>query len=129
MASVNPTSLPAIDEVEIVDLDGLGVGLGFVTEAAEAPSVRVLGADAQRIAELWQSLPPGKQYRCHTPPFGLRFRSGGEVVAQASICWKCNNIFGEAGGASLFREFDGEHEISRQLLSLLENAIGHPAEE
>ena len=53
---VRPASLPPIDEVEVVDLAGLNINAGsFVTDAAGAPSVRVGGSTAQRIAELWRS--------------------------------------------------------------------------
>jgi hypothetical protein len=130
MTNANPASLSTIDEVEVVDLCGLAVGPGtFVTQAAGAPAVRLSGADAQRISELWRSLPPGEQARCHVPPFGLRFYSRGRLLAQGSICWRCNNIHGEAMGETLFYEFDASHKTARELLALLERAVGHPATE
>jgi hypothetical protein len=49
------------------------------------------------------------------------------MLAQASICWRCNNIHGEANGEELFYEFDASQQPARELLSLCEQATGHPA--
>jgi hypothetical protein len=123
-----PESLPPIDAVEVVDLCGIGIGpRDFVTRAADAPSTKIRGRKARRVAALWRALPPGNQARCHIPPFGLRFYAKGRILAQASICWRCNNLHGEAGGRDLFYEFDASANVSRELLSLLEYAVGHPA--
>ena len=65
--------------------------------------------------------------RCHMPPFGLRFYSAGDVIAQASICWECNNIYGEVKGRKLYYGFDASQAASRELLALAERVIGHPS--
>ena len=97
--------------------------------AIHARSVRATGPEATRIAALWRDLPPGEEARCHTPPFGLRFYFGRRLVCEASICWQCNNIFGNAGDEELFFAFDGSHPTSRELLAACEQLIGHPARE
>jgi hypothetical protein len=129
MATLTPSSLPRIDAVDVVDLYGISAaGVDrYMTEAVDAPSVRLTGVAAERVAALWRRLPPGKQARCHTPPFGLRFYSAGRLVSQASICWECNNIFGEAGEDQVFFEFDASQPVSRDLLAECQRAIGHPA--
>ena len=67
--------------------------------------------------------------RCHVPPFGLRFFSAGTLICEATICWRCNNIFGQAGADDVFFEFDGSQPISRELLNACEMAIGESAAE
>jgi len=63
---------------------------------------------------------------CHTASkcvatfhhLGLRFFKNGELQLQASICWECNNIFGDAKGDDFWYEFDAQHNISQKLLAL-----------
>lgn len=128
---VVPSSLPDIDAVEIVNLRGLrpnGVD-HFMALAIDSRYVRLVGRDAGRIARLWQKLPSGKQMRCHLPPFALRFYSGDRLICQASICWRCNNIFGNAGSDEVFFEFDGSCRESLELLSECEKVLGGAAAE
>ncbi len=123
-----PSSLPTIDAVEIVDLRGVRVNHRVVDEymanARAAPTWRLDGSDAQRIATLWRSLPAGEQARCHIPPFGFRFFAAGHVVAEASVCWQCNNLSGTAGDRRLFFEFDSSAPPARELLAAAERATG-----
>jgi hypothetical protein len=131
LATFAPSSLPPIDAVDVVDLAGVrakGVD-GYMAAAAGARSVRLSGAGAERIAALWRGLPPGKHARCHIPPFGLRFYRGGQLICQASICWQCNNLVGDAGGEASFYEFDASHPTSRELLHACERAAGRKAGE
>lgn len=97
--------------------------------AKEARGVRLVGADAERVAEMWRALPEAGQMRCHIPPFGLRFFASGELACEASICWQCNNIFGQAGADEVFFEFDGSAAASRALLQACESTLRErPAE-
>jgi hypothetical protein len=126
MGTVIPSSLPPIDAVDVVDLFGVdsdGIA-DYMGAAANARCVRVVGADAQRIASLWRKLPAGEQARCHIPPFGLRFYSNGRIVTQASICWECNNIFGDAAGERLFFEFNANGRSSWDLLVECKTRLG-----
>jgi hypothetical protein len=97
--------------------------------AKEARRVRLVGAEAEQIAEMWRALPEAEQMRCHVPPFGLRFFSRDELVCEASICWRCNNIFGQAGADEVFFEFDGSVASSRALLKACESALGETTAE
>jgi hypothetical protein len=131
MATVTPSSLPPIDAVDVVDLSEVDADRvdGYMEAAADAPRVRVSGPEAERIAALWRELPAGEQGRCHIPPFGLRFYSGGRLLGRASICWHCNNIFGDAGDEHLFFAFDAARPKSRELLAECERIVGRPAAE
>ena len=93
------SSLPPITSVDVVSLRGIPSNQvsDYMLEARDSPGVRLTGEAAQAIASLWRRLPPRTQMRCHIPPYGLRFRSEETVILQASICWKCNNIFGTFG--------------------------------
>ncbi len=116
----NPTQLSEIDAVDVVNLKGVDADRpGEETQnAVDAPFVRVANELAQQIASFWRALPRGRQSRCHIPPFGLRFYRNGELQLQASICWKCDNISGNAKGDSFWYEFDAQQEISQKLLAL-----------
>jgi len=131
LASIDPSSLPRIDAVEVVSLRGLHPNRvsEYMAAAKEARRVRITGTEAQRFAELWRALPEGGQMRCHVPPFGLRFFAGDDLVCEASICWRCNNIFGQAGADGVFFEFDGSFDASRELLKACEGALSEPAAE
>lgn len=117
----SPASLPPVIEVDVVALGGVWpTSLADIGRAADAGrAVRVAGAEAERLAELWRRLPPGRQARCHVPPYGLRFLAGGREVCVASVCWRCNNIYGEAGGSPLHYEFDAGHPAAQELLAEL----------
>ena len=131
LATFTPSSLPPIDAVDVVELTTVDAKRvdAYMNAATGAPSVRVSGVEAERIAAIWRQLPAGEQSRCHGPPFGLRFYSDGRLILQVSICWKCNNIFGDAGENRVSFEFDGSHEKSRELLAACERAVGHPTVE
>jgi hypothetical protein len=117
-----PSQLPDIDAVELVDLEGLQPNRvsEYMKIAKNAPHIHVQGDTAQQIAHLWRQLPPDEQMRCHNPPFGLRFYRGNNLLIQGSVCWECNNIFVEENGENLAYTFDGQHAHSQQLLALLE---------
>lgn len=122
--SVDPASLPEIDEVDVVELGGFDPPqVGDFIRRADRRSLRVGGLAAQNIAALWRSLPPGEMTRCHTPPFGLRFLSRGSVIVEASLCWGCNNAFGFMGEQRISFVFDGGADESRTLLALLDSVI------
>ncbi len=118
----NPASLPSITGVDLLDLRDVWPDHGnpYMLEVANTPGIAVSGEEAQRIAELWRKLPAGDQSRCHLPHFGLRFRAGDKIVCQASICWKCDNIYGDAEGRPVHFAFDSTHAIAQELLALFQ---------
>lgn len=128
MDAEKPSSLPEIDAVEIVDLRGIDANRvdEHMANAHAAPAWRVVRLEAQSIAALWRSLPAGEQMRCHVPPFGFRFIFAGKLVAEASVCWRCNNLFGTVHGRKLFFEFDSSEPPARLLLSEAVRISGIP---
>ena len=128
MESYSPSLLPSVTSVVVVDLRCIDANRvsQHMQNAAGAPSITLNGDYAQRIAELWRALPPGSQSRCHTPPFGLRFRSGERVVCEASLCWECDNIFGQSEKRDIHNEVDSSQPTSRALLAELRRVIGEP---
>jgi hypothetical protein len=124
-----PGSLPEITSAEVVVLSHVDPARGSHMRAAgRAPAFRVEGERAQRLADLWRRLPPGKQSRCHIPAFGFRFFSGRRLVCEASVCWRCDNIHGEWGGESFGYEFDAEAPVSRELLSEAQQVTGEQSD-
>lgn len=121
-----PTALPSISSVQIVDLSRLQPNRvsEFMQKSVDAPFKQLDSEEAQRIAELWRNLPSGEQSRCHIPPFGLRFMQGGVVIYQASVCWRCDNIYGDYEGENFAFAFDSNSAESQELLRLCRMAFG-----
>lgn len=121
-----PASLPLVTAVDVVDLNGLSPNhvSQFMECATDAPAVTLLGGDAERIARLWRELPPGMQSRCHSPPYGFRFYSDGREVCRASVCWDCDNIFGDADGQPFHYEFDSRSQAAVSLRNEALRAFG-----
>ena len=129
MKTINPASLPAISAVEIVSLrNTFADRAGLEMQSAEdAPFVVLENEQAQRIAWLWRQLPSNaEEMRCHTPPYGLRFRNTVGIFLRVSVCWKCNNIYGDSKGEAVHFVFDGSHPKSRLLLEVMRSTIGDP---
>src|SRR3712207_962836 len=121
----NPAQLPEIDAIDVVDIrriEANNVG-NYMREAIDAPYAHLTDESAQQIASLWRELPSGEQSRCHIPPFGLRFYSNGKLQLQASICWECDNIFGDSKGDDIWFAFDAQSETAQKLLSLCKQAV------
>lgn len=120
-----PSALTEIDAALVFDLRGLEADRAdeFPRLFRHARSAWVGGGEAQRIADLWRPLPPGDQGRCHTPPYGIGFLLDDVAVAEASLCWECNNAFGQTPAGPLFFAFDASSERARMLLALLTSAM------
>jgi hypothetical protein len=95
----------------ILDRRGALEGMNILDDA---PHKRIEGKAIQEIAHLFRQLPSGDPARCHTPLFGLRFGTEDSLQRQCSICWECNNIYGD-----FQYDFDAEASISQNLLALL----------
>ena len=110
---LSPEKLPEVSTIDILILDGSGAieGLSILDDA---PRKRIEDHAVQEIANLFRQLPSGNPARCHTPPFGLRFYTEDGLQRQCSICWECNNIYGD-----FQYDFDAEDSISQNLLALL----------
>ena len=107
----DPSTLGRIDAVDVVALDAsarVGSVSEFIRSSGALGEIRLTDEDAERIAALWRALPSGKQARCHSPPYGLRFWLAGRKLLEASICWECDNVFGYAGDDTLHFAFEFE---------------------
>lgn len=49
--------------------------------------------DAALIVSLYCELEPGDSKRCHTPPWGLAFYNGDDLLLTATICFRCSNVY------------------------------------
>ena len=95
-----PASLGPIDYLEFVsllDIDANRVD-EYMLAARDAPCYRASGDEAQAVARLWRELrviDSSEQMRCHTPPVGLRLVTLEGARIEASVCWRCWNVYGE----------------------------------
>jgi hypothetical protein len=114
-----------VTAVEVVDVRGIEPNRvsQFMAYARDRPGVRLNKERAERVVGLYRQLPRGEQARCHKPSYGLRMFREDRIVYQASICWECNNIFGEANGRSFSIEFDCSSSVAQELLLEMQNAI------
>ncbi|MDB5342630.1 MAG: hypothetical protein JWP89_1007 [Schlesneria sp.] len=119
-----PSLLPAVSVVEVIVIRDVDIDDIREAVAVATPSAALCDENAQRIAALWRRLPVGEPARCHSPPFGLRFLERGIILCHASLCWKCNNIFGEANGEAFAYSFDAQASISQELLNECRLATG-----
>jgi hypothetical protein len=64
---------------------------------------------------------------CHDPYYALRFRHGGKLILETSICWKCRNVTLPVGflGETEYG-FDAKSEKAQELLSTLSKHAPHP---
>ncbi len=123
MSGYLPSSLPPVTAVEVVDLRGMDLKrIHAALDDTSVPWVAASAAAAKRIADLWRQLPPGHSARCHTPPFGLRFVAGDAVICRGSVCWACNNIYGDTGATPFFFAFDASSAVAGELLAELKRA-------
>lgn len=126
MDAYNPESLPEIDAVEIVDIRGIDASRvsHYMQIAGNEPSVRREGESAQPFADAWRDLVPGESARCHVPPIAIRFIIGGKTHTEASVCWRCNNLFGIQNERAFSYAFDAVSGPAKRLFSLALDAIG-----
>lgn len=116
----SPSKLPEIDVVEVVNLSRIDVDdvSAYMQNIGNSEIIRLSGNSAQKIAELWRKLPEDMSARCHFPPYGFRFYKEEIIILQGSVCWQCNNIYGDVDGEYFGYGFNGEDQNSQELLSI-----------
>ncbi len=87
-------------------------------------STRIEGEDLAVIEGLCRKLPLAESMRCHMPPVGLRFYRDDQLFCAFSICWACNNAFGEFDGKPFVIRFDGKSPEAIALFSHLQGIVG-----
>lgn len=127
MNEYNPQTLPQVTSVEVVDLRQIDANREneYMENAADAPSVKCSDKPAKYIAKIWRGLPSGQKIRCHMPPVGIRFFDGDSIVCEASVCWKCENIFGVQQGIPIAYCFDPNSTVGYELYLTLKGVIGN----
>ncbi len=85
---------------------------------------RIEGEDLAVIEGLCRKLPFAESMRCHTPPVGLRFYRDHQLSCAFSICWACNNAFGELDGKPLVIRFDGKSSEAIALFYHIQGIVG-----
>jgi hypothetical protein len=111
--------LPAVDKVELEKFKTSEMWI----EGIEATKV-LEGREAQSIAALWRR----QDYRlgsaeCHYPAFGIKFYSGGKLIAHASLCWMCDNVAFLTPGLRSKQGFAGKSRRGKELLDLFARAF------
>ncbi len=82
-------NLPHINKVEL-----LRYSVSEDERTRDLTDTRVLkGVKAQQIASLWRRQTyTSSVSACHNPAYAVKFYSGGQLLAYASVCWSCNSI-------------------------------------
>jgi hypothetical protein len=111
--------LPAVDKVELEKFKTREMWV----ESVEATKV-LEGKEAQAVAVLWRR----QDYRlgsaeCHYPAVGIKFYSGGKVIAHASLCWMCDNIIFLTPDLRLKQSFAGHSKRGKELLDVFARAF------
>jgi hypothetical protein len=138
-AEYDPSTLGEIDAVDVLSIDLASYAEGAprselnssiitapvneIVRSSPRRTIRLIGPDAQRIADLWRRLPPTEQARCHTPPYGLRFWLAGQKVIEASLCWECSNAYGYAGETPISFTMDPRDPAAVSLLMQLRQVL------
>lgn len=116
-------TLPPIDAVEIalikaIEVDRVSEYMDHIRDVT-VPRTTVGGLIGATITDLFRRLPPSEGSRCHVPTYGLLFFDGAVLVAEFSLCWRCNNGFGRAGETRAHVLFDGASSVAVELRELL----------
>ena len=86
--------------------------------------IQIDGDQVAIVEELCRKLPFAESMRCHTPPVGLRFYQDTQLLCAFSICWACNNAYGESNGKRFVIRFDGISPEAIALFSHLQRIVG-----
>lgn len=113
-------NLPAVDKVELLKLkliDDRWNGDILATKV-------LTGADARKVASLWrrQTYTSGLA-ACHNPAYAIKFYAQGKLLAYASVCWSCNNIFMIKPKLTRTQSFHGYDRRGEQLSEIFDSAF------
>jgi hypothetical protein len=83
-------NLPAIDRVELLKLEQKDDHWNGKIEASKV----FKGTEAQKVASLWRKQTYNQNLgACHEPAYAIKFYSKGKLLAYATVCFACSNIF------------------------------------
>ena len=113
-------NLPRIDRVELMHLK-----LEGDLWRGEILATKVLtDTEAQSVATLWrdQTYLPGYPV-CHFPPYAIKFFAQDKLLAYATICWACNDIYFLTPRIEKPQQFGAGDRKGKQLLALFRKAF------
>ena len=105
-------NLPAVYKIELLKLQ-----LKDERWNGEIAATKVLrGAEAQKVAALWRRQGyTGSQAACHEPAYAIKFYSRRKLIAYASVCWSCNNMYFIMPNLHRTQSFLGGNKSGEQL--------------
>jgi hypothetical protein len=118
-------NLPDVDRVDIHRLKFQEHGRDPVIATRQ-----LTGEEAQKLATMWRTLtylPVSAD--CHFPRHAITFKKGDTVVAEASICFECNNISFQTpqlfptDGIGTTLGFDNQDAVGKKFQALFENSF------
>ncbi len=112
--------LPAIDKIELLKWkpkDDRSDG--------EIAGIRVLkGAEAQKVASLWRRQTyTSSQSACHEPAYAIKFYFRERLIAYATVCWSCNNMYFITPDLHRTQNFLGGNKRGEQLSEIFRLAF------
>jgi hypothetical protein len=104
--------LPAVEKVELLKLTQKNDH--WNGEISDTKTFK--GVEAHKIASLWRRQTyTSSAAACHEPAYGIKFYARGKLIAYASICWSCNNIFFLTPKSTRTQSFEGYNKKGEQL--------------
>jgi hypothetical protein len=122
--------MPGVDEIEVMSLGDLDDTSPNGPERIEHYTIvrraTLYGEDAKKAAELWRHIRRGTEFSavCHNPAYALRFRQGGKLIFETTVCWECHNFTIPVGiPEPVVYGFDAESKEAQSLLQLLQSFV------
>jgi hypothetical protein len=115
-------NLPRVDRVEFLKLKLAGEKEQW--DGGILATKVLNGAEAQRIASLWRRQTyTSSMGACHNPAYAIKFYFRGKLLAYATICWSCNNIFMITPKLTMTQSFRGYDRKGERLSELFDSAF------
>jgi hypothetical protein len=113
-------NLPAVCKIELLKLQ-----LKDERWDGEIAATKVLrGAEAQKVAALWRRQTyTGAVAACHEPAYAIKFYSRRKLIAYATVCWSCNNMYFITPNLHRTQSFLGGNKSGEQLSEIFRLAF------
>lgn len=129
-AELPPANRVEINRIAAVD-DPVLSNAGLPLRASGPVTLTILagkaltGAEATQFLGAWRTLHTGWSFSglCHEPGYQLRFFNDAKLLAETSVCYKCQNLSVSTPGGWRFCGFDTQNESGRRVFNLLTNHV------
>ncbi|MBI3876886.1 MAG: hypothetical protein HY300_13200 [Verrucomicrobia bacterium] len=119
-----------INRIAAVD-DKVQADLGLPLRASGPVTLKILagktltGMETTQFLGAWRTLHTGWSFSglCHEPAYQLRFFNDARLIAETSVCYKCQNFSVRTPGGWRFCGFDTQNEAGRRVFNLLTNHV------